>query len=93
MTGQQSQAGRRPHDKKQRCRHQQGHVQPMTGQMGGAQAPLTLAESVQGQQRLLNNLTIAFELDPDYKELVHKEHDFDPIRDNPDFRQLTAMLV
>ena len=27
--------------------------------MGGAQAPLTLAESVQGQQRLLNNLTIA----------------------------------
>jgi tetratricopeptide (TPR) repeat protein len=41
----------------------------------------------------LNHLAIAFELDPDYKELVHKEHDFDPIRDNPDFRTLTAMLV
>lgn len=27
--------------------------------MGGAQAPLTLAESVQGQQALLNNLTLA----------------------------------
>lgn len=41
----------------------------------------------------ISHLAIAFELDPDYKELVHKEHDFDPIRDNPDFRQLTAMLV
>lgn len=41
----------------------------------------------------LSHLAIAFELDPDYKDLVHKEHDFDPIRNDPSFRQLTAMLV
>jgi tetratricopeptide (TPR) repeat protein len=46
-----------------------------------------------GVDAALSHLAIAFELDPDYKELVHKEHDFDPIRDNPDFRQLTALLV
>ena len=41
----------------------------------------------------LQHLTIAFELDPNFKELVHAEHDFDPIRNDPGFRQLTAMLV
>ena len=41
----------------------------------------------------LRHLAIAFELDPDYKELVPNEHDFDPIRQNPGFRELTAMLV
>jgi len=50
----------------------------------------SLAQNVEAA---LSHLATAFELDPDYKELVHKEHDFDPIRDNPDFRQLTAMLV
>ena len=46
-----------------------------------------------GVEAALSHLAIAFELDPDYKELVHKELDFDPIRDDPGFRQLTAMLV
>lgn len=41
----------------------------------------------------LSHLAIAFELDSDYKELVHKERDFDPIRNDPGFRQLTALLV
>ncbi len=38
-------------------------------------------------------LAHAFQIDPDYRELVHREHDFDPIRDDPEFRQMTAMMV
>jgi tetratricopeptide (TPR) repeat protein len=35
----------------------------------------------------------AFELDPSYRDLVAQEHDFDPIRGNPRFRELLTVIV
>ncbi|MGC4002567.1 MAG: tetratricopeptide repeat protein [Pirellulales bacterium] len=50
--------------------------------------------SLAGQKSYaLRELARALELDADYRELVHKEHDFDPLRNDPEFRQLTAVLV
>ena len=42
--------------------------------------------------RALEYLGHALQLDPDYRELVHREHDFDTIRDDPEFRQMTALM-
>ena len=39
------------------------------------------------------HLSIAFDLEDSYRELVHKEPDFDSIRDNPDFMSLTSMIA
>lgn len=38
-------------------------------------------------------LSHAFELNPDYRDLVDSEKDFDPIRRYPEFRQLTSVVV
>jgi tetratricopeptide (TPR) repeat protein len=38
-------------------------------------------------------LSQAFELEPDYRDLVHQEHDFDPIRKHPHFQALTSVIV
>lgn len=38
-------------------------------------------------------LARAFELDPDYRDHVHAESDFDPIRQHPDFLSLTSVIV
>jgi tetratricopeptide (TPR) repeat protein len=42
--------------------------------------------------RALQYLGHALQIDPDYRELVHREHDFDTIRDDPEFRQMTALM-
>ncbi len=41
----------------------------------------------------LEYLTRAFELDPSYRELVADESDFDPIRHDPRFQELTSVIV
>lgn len=38
-------------------------------------------------------LSQAFELDPAYRDLVASETDFDPIREDPGFQALTAIIV
>lgn len=38
-------------------------------------------------------LTQAFELDPNYRDRVAEESDFDPIRNDPQFRSLTSVIV
>jgi tetratricopeptide (TPR) repeat protein len=38
-------------------------------------------------------LSQAFEFDPDYRDLVHAERDFDPIRKHPHFLALTSVIV
>lgn len=51
---------------------------------------LSLAGDV---RQSLNYLMQAFEIDPTYRDLVASETDFDPIRDNPEFRLLTSVIV
>jgi Flp pilus assembly protein TadD len=38
-------------------------------------------------------LSQALDLDPSYRDLVARESDFDPIRDDPGFRDLTSVIV
>jgi tetratricopeptide (TPR) repeat protein len=38
-------------------------------------------------------LAQAFELEPEYRDLVHRERDFDPIRNHPHFQALTSVIV
>ena len=38
-------------------------------------------------------LSTALDIDPNYRELVEDEADFDPIRSNDDFRMLTSVIV
>ena len=38
-------------------------------------------------------LSSAFDLDDDYRDLVHQEDDFDTIRCHPDFMALTSVIV
>jgi hypothetical protein len=38
-------------------------------------------------------LAQAFELEPEYRELVQRERDFDPIRNHPHFQALTSVIV
>jgi tetratricopeptide (TPR) repeat protein len=47
----------------------------------------SLAENA---RQALKHLAQSMELDPTYRELVGKEPDFDPIRDDPDFVALTS---
>jgi tetratricopeptide (TPR) repeat protein len=50
--------------------------------------------SLAGQTHLaLQHLAKAFEIDSGYRDLVADEPDFDPIRDDPGFQSLTAMIV
>ena len=41
----------------------------------------------------LQYLTQSFDLDPNYRDMVADERDFDPIRDDPDFQMLTSVIV
>jgi len=41
----------------------------------------------------LEYLSRAFSLDPEYRELIGGEHDFDPIRSDPRFQELTSVIV
>lgn len=45
------------------------------------------------KSRALDYLAQAFEIDSNYRDMVHSEPDFDPIRDDPDFRALTSVVV
>jgi tetratricopeptide (TPR) repeat protein len=38
-------------------------------------------------------LSQAFELEPEYRDLVPRERDFDPVRDHPHFQALTSVIV
>lgn len=44
-------------------------------------------------RRSLTYLSRAFDIDPNYRDLVASERDFDPIRDHPDFQSLTSVIV
>ena len=41
----------------------------------------------------LEYLGRAFSIDPDYRDLIGDEHDFDPIRSDPRFQELTSVIV
>ena len=43
--------------------------------------------------RALQFLMQSFELDPTFRDLVTTESDFDPIREDPEFRALTSVVV
>ena len=43
--------------------------------------------------RALQFLMQSFELDPSFRDLVANEPDFDPIREHPEFRTLTSVVV
>ena len=41
----------------------------------------------------LSHLSIAFDLEPDYREMALEEEDFDGLRDHPEFMILTGVIV
>lgn len=41
----------------------------------------------------LEYLSRAFSIDPDYRDLISGERDFDPIRSDPRFQELTSVIV
>ncbi len=41
----------------------------------------------------LEYLSQAFEIDSSYRDLVHSEPDFDPMRSDPDFQTLTSLIA
>ena len=45
------------------------------------------------KQQALDYLSRAIALQPDYREMVHDEVDFDPIRSDPDFQAMTSIVV
>lgn len=55
---------------------------------------LACYQSLAGKRNeALANLAKAIALNPRYRELVHDESDFDPIRSDPDFQSLTSIIV
>lgn len=44
-------------------------------------------------QLALAYLASSFEIDPSYRDLVDEETDFDTIREHPNFRELTSVIV
>ena len=46
-----------------------------------------------GKEQALEYLTQAFAVNPDYRDMVGKESDFNPLRSDPDFQALTSMLA
>jgi tetratricopeptide (TPR) repeat protein len=48
---------------------------------------------VGNKERALAHLSQALKLAPRYREMVHDEPDFDPIRSDPDFEALTRVIV
>jgi tetratricopeptide (TPR) repeat protein len=45
------------------------------------------------KNRALSSLARAFAIDPNYRDQVGDEPDFDPLRADPDFRELTSIIV
>lgn len=45
------------------------------------------------KRQALEHLARAFDLDPNYRDLVPQEHDFDALRDDPDFQALVYSSV
>lgn len=45
------------------------------------------------KQQALSYLSRAFAIDPEFRERIHEEPDFDPIRSDPEFRALTEIIV
>jgi tetratricopeptide (TPR) repeat protein len=45
------------------------------------------------KDQALDFLSSALEIDPNYRDLVDGEADFDPIREDPDFLALTSVIV
>ncbi len=46
-----------------------------------------------GKSHALDYLTQAFALNPDYRDMVGSESDFNPLRNDPDFQALTSIIV
>jgi len=44
-------------------------------------------------EQALHHLAVAFDIDPNYRDLVANETDFDSLRSNQDFRMLTGVVV
>lgn len=50
--------------------------------------------SLSGEKhRALHHLSTAFDLEATYRDLVEEEPDFDPLRSDPDFQELTSIIV
>ena len=50
--------------------------------------------SLEGQKPLaIVHLAAAIESDPTYRDLVHDEPDFDPLRSDPNFLAITSVIV
>jgi tetratricopeptide (TPR) repeat protein len=45
------------------------------------------------KRQALSYLARALDIDTNYRDLVHDEPDFDPLRDDPDFQSLTSVIV
>lgn len=45
------------------------------------------------KEQALNYLSRAIAMDPNFRDLIHDEPDFDPIRSDPEFRTLTEIIV
>ena len=46
-----------------------------------------------GAQRAIHYLAAAFDIDSNYRDMVEDEPDFDPIRDDPGFLNVTSVIV
>ena len=63
---------------------------------GGGIVPYNLAcyWSLAGnKERALEFLSQALAIHPDYRDMVGKERDFDPLRSDPDFQSLVSVIV
>jgi tetratricopeptide (TPR) repeat protein len=45
------------------------------------------------KQRALDYLSQALAMQPDYRDMIGDERDFDPLRSDPDFQALTSIIV
>ncbi len=45
------------------------------------------------KDQALNNLSRAISMDPNFRDLINDESDFDPLRSDPEFRALTEIIV
>jgi len=45
------------------------------------------------KDQALTYLSRAIAMDPEFRERIHEEPDFDPIRSDPEFRALTEIIV
>ncbi len=45
------------------------------------------------KQRALDYLSQALAMQPDYRDMIGEERDFDPLRSDPDFQALTSIIV